>query len=128
LPGIAGVVCHSDLHRLNVLEYRPAAAKSKSLLLLDWEYAHVSGPFWDLAGWSANNDFSDDLTRRLLAAYLGRAPDEADWTRCRLLGWLYDYVCLLWNELYLCSRVRGTASAVRSRAAVLRARLIASTP
>jgi len=128
LPDIAGVVCHSDLHRLNVLEYRPAAAKSKSLLLLDWEYAHVSEPFWDLAGWSANNDFSDALTRRLLAAYLGRAPDESDWTRCRLLGWLYDYVCLLWSELYLYSDRSGAASAVRTRAAVLRARLLASTP
>jgi thiamine kinase-like enzyme len=128
LPGVASVLCHSDLHRLNVLEYRPKAVKNgaKSLLLLDWEYAHVSEPFWDLAGWSANNDFPDDLTRRLLAAYLGRAPAEADWTRCRLLAWLYDYVCLLWSQLYLCSRPGSVASDVRSRAAVLRARLGAS--
>jgi aminoglycoside phosphotransferase (APT) family kinase protein len=126
LPDIKGVICHSDLHRLNVLEYRPALARAKGLLLLDWEYAHVSEPFWDLAGWSANNDFTDDLRRRLLAAYLGRAPDEAGWMRCKLLGWLYDYVCLLWSELYLYSRHGGAESAVGPRAAVLRARLMAS--
>jgi thiamine kinase-like enzyme len=126
LPDIKGVICHSDLHRLNVLEYRPPLARAKGLLLLDWEYAHVSEPFWDLAGWSANNDFTDDLLRRLLAAYLGRAPDEADWMRCKLLGWLYDYVCLLWSELYLHSRHGRAESAVEPRAAVLRQRLTAS--
>ena len=125
LPKISGVICHSDLHRLNVLEYQPAGGRTNALILLDWEYAHVSQPFWDLAGWSANNDFSDELLRRLLAAYLGRAPDEADWMRCRLLGWLYDYICLLWSEIYLSSRRAGAASVVKHRAAVLQARLIA---
>jgi len=128
LPGLPGVVCHSDLHRLNVLEYRPSAQTTAALLLLDWEYAHVSEPLWDLAGWSANNDFPDELKRRLLEAYLQRAPNEADWTRALLLGWLYDYVCLLWSEVYLYSRPRGAALEVLSRAAVLRARLLASTP
>lgn len=130
LPAVAGVLCHSDLHRLNVLECRPPH-RGSALILLDWEYAHVSEPFWDLAGWSANNDFPEGPLRQLLAAYLGRKPDEADWMRCNLLVWLYDYVCLLWSELYLSSRrggahADGEISGVAGRAALLRDRLAAS--
>jgi len=123
LPQIAGVVCHSDLHLLNVLECTQPPNPATSLKLLDWEYAHVSEPFWDLAGWSANNDLPDGPLRRLLAAYLGRAPQESEWTRCKLLVWLYDYVCLLWSELYLTSRRGGAAHDIETRAGVLKARL-----
>jgi thiamine kinase-like enzyme len=105
LPEPAYVVCHSDLHLMNLLECQLPGSAASSLTLLDWEYAHVSEPFWDLAGWSANNDFSDPLLRALLRAYLGRAPQAIEWTRCKLLVWLYDYVCLLWSNL--CLGLRG---------------------
>ena len=72
-----------------------------SMVLLDWEYAHCADPLWDLAGWSANNDFEDELERDLLASYTGRPPTRDEYLRLQLLGWLYDYVCLLWCELYL---------------------------
>ena len=39
LAPAVGVVCHSDLHRMNLLE------DGGTLMLLDWEYAHVSDPF-----------------------------------------------------------------------------------
>src|SRR5271163_1653812 len=54
LPGVAGALCHSDLHALNLIE------RDQALILLDWEYAHVSEPLWDLAGWSANNDLQTE--------------------------------------------------------------------
>jgi aminoglycoside phosphotransferase (APT) family kinase protein len=104
VAGLAAPAVHSDLHLMNLLESPLPASASGSLTLLDWEYAHVSEPFWDLAGWSANNDFSEPLLRGLLRAYLGRAPHPLEWTRCKLLVWLYDYVCLLWSKLYLDSR------------------------
>jgi hypothetical protein len=71
------------------------------LLLLDWEYAHAADPFWDLAGWSANNDFGEELTLELLRVYLGRTPAAHEFARLHLLVWLYDFVCLLWSECYL---------------------------
>jgi aminoglycoside phosphotransferase (APT) family kinase protein len=95
LPGVAPVVCHSDLHTLNLVD------RGDSLLLLDWEYAHAADPLWDLAGWSANNDLEDNVSHDLLASYTGRPPARTDYLRLQLLGWLYDYVCLLWSELYL---------------------------
>jgi thiamine kinase len=95
LPRVDAVVCHSDLHTLNLID------RGDSLVLLDWEYAHASDPLWDLASWSANNDFEDELKHELLASYTGRPPTRDENLRLELLGWLYDYICLLWSELYL---------------------------
>jgi thiamine kinase len=115
------VVCHSDLHALNLIEQNDA------LILLDWEYAHAADPFWDLAGWSANNDLQAEAQRQLLSDYRQGSALAGDWQRFRLLLWLYDYVCLLWSQLYLCARVEAArgegAKAVAERARLLDARL-----
>jgi thiamine kinase-like enzyme len=116
LPRAIGVVCHSDLHTLNLIQ------ENDSLVLLDWEYAHVTDPLWDLAGWCANNDFDAELQWGLLRRYLGNAPISSEWHRFKLLLALYDYVCLLWSQLYL--SVRGEeAHGVAERARLLDARL-----
>jgi thiamine kinase-like enzyme len=93
-----------------------------ALILLDWEYAHVTDPLWDAAGWCANNDFEPETQRRLLTSYLGTAPTSSQWLRFRLLLALYDYVCLLWSQLYLTVRGEG-ANGVAERARLLDARL-----
>jgi thiamine kinase-like enzyme len=118
LPGAPQVVCHSDLHRFNLLQ-----RETHSLLLLDWEYAHVADPYWDLAGWSANNDLPDELQRALLETYAQAPSGEAQWSRFKLLYWLYDYICLLWIELYV--RWRPADAALMQRAAWLERRLAA---
>jgi thiamine kinase-like enzyme len=110
LPSVDPVVCHSDLHTLNLVD------RGNSLVLLDWEYAHAADPLWDLAGWSANNDLEDNLKLDLLASYTGRPPTRNECLRLQLLGWLYDYVCLLWSELYL-ARHRGEPPGVDAPAA-----------
>lgn len=116
LPAAAGVVCHSDLHTMNLLH------RDESLILIDWEYAHISDPLWDLAGWAANNDFEAAARGELLGNYLGTAPTANDWQRLRLLMWLYDYVCLLWSKLYLSVR-RDGVNDISRRATQLDARL-----
>ena len=98
---------------------------ARRLVLLDWEYAHVSDPLWDLAGWSANNDLERELQQDLLAQYLGRAPAPDEQLRLRRLAWLYDYVCLLWSELYLNLHGAGQAGTAEE-AVALRARLLAT--
>jgi thiamine kinase-like enzyme len=115
LPPVAGVVCHSDLHAMNLIQ------QDDSVILLDWEYAHVTDPLWDLAGWCANNDFAAELQSSLLTHYLGNAPLSSEWQRFKLLLGLYDYVCLLWSQLYL--TVRREANDVAERARLLDARL-----
>jgi thiamine kinase len=95
LPAAPLVVCHGDLHVLNLVQ------SGDSLWLLDWEYAHVNEAFWDLAGWCANGDFDEGAKRRLLGCYLGSPPNAEQWRRLELLIWLYDYICLQWSALYL---------------------------
>jgi hypothetical protein len=75
-----------------------------------------------VAGWCANNDFEADLQGRLLTCYFGHAPMPSQWQRFRLLLALYDYVCLLWSQLYLTVR-REATNGVAERARLLDARL-----
>ena len=116
IPSAHSVLCHSDLHRLNL-------AAGERFVLLDWEYAHVSDPYWDLAAWIANNDGTASFAAGVLASYLGRPAGEHESERLRLLTWLYDYVCLLWSELYLTQGVRDLGGEVSARARLLALRL-----
>lgn len=118
-PQVPAVVCHSDLHILNLID------SGQSLVLLDWEYAHAADPFWDLAGWSGNNDYENALIEQLLVSYCARPPTRDERRRLRLLSWLYDYVCLLWCELV--AAPGGTAwDGVATRAGHLAGRLLAT--
>ena len=94
-----GVLCHSDLHRHNLI------ASADRLVVLDWEYAHVGDPFWDLAGWMSMNDLPPADAEALLAAYLGRPPRDEERARLTVLQWFFDYVGFLWGEL--CVAVLG---------------------
>jgi aminoglycoside phosphotransferase (APT) family kinase protein len=117
LPPPRSVLCHSDLHPQNVI------AGNHGLLLLDWEYAHVAEPWWDLAGWIGNNDLSSDSRQLLLASYLNRQSTATEAARLQLLVWLYDYVCLLWSELYLKLRPGIAADGIAARTQLLTQRL-----
>jgi thiamine kinase-like enzyme len=117
LPSVPSVLCHSDLHAANLV------AGEGGLKLLDWEYAHLSEAFWDLAGWSCNNDLAEEARRLLLLSYLGRTPRDEETERLEHLAWLYDYVCVLWSELFA---ARGEARAVSARARFLAERLYAA--
>jgi thiamine kinase len=118
------VLCHSDLHRHNLVvgDGEVGCETGAPAILLDWEYAHVADPLWDLAGWSLNNDWRADQAEELACRYLGRAPLAGERLRLDSLLWLYDYVCLLWSELYLRVRaapeaaVQAPARAVAARA------------
>jgi hypothetical protein len=81
----------------------------------------VSEPLWDLAGWSCNNDLSAEARGLLLASYLGRSPRGEESERLDLLAWLYDYVCVLWSELFAArGAAEGQTVAARARALVER--------
>jgi thiamine kinase len=111
LPQAPAVLCHSDLHLANLV------VTDRDLVLLDWEYAHVSDRFWDLAGWACNTDMGPEARRAFLCAYLGRAPAAEDEERFEVMAWLYDYVCVLWSEVYVRSRGGDPAAGTVSRRA-----------
>ncbi len=116
LPAPADVLCHSDLHRHNLID------GAAGLTVLDWEYAHYSDPYWDLAGWLSANDLAEPDQRLLLEAYLGRAPRTPELQRLLAMLWLYDYVCLLWSDATADPQIEAAAA---RRARILAARLSA---
>jgi thiamine kinase-like enzyme len=116
LPHPPGVLCHSDLHPANLV------ASERGLVLLDWEYAHVSEALWDLAGWACNNDLEREARALLLASYLGRPALASEERRLEDLAWLYDYVCLLWSALY-CGATDASDQLILERGRALAARL-----
>ena len=119
LAPVVPVLCHSDLHRLNIV----CTASHCRPVLLDWEYAHVADGSWDLAGWAANNDWTGGEALGLLAAYLQRPPEAVEIRRLQAQIWLYDYVCLLWSDVYVERCAAGDSAMVTDRAALVAARL-----
>jgi len=117
-----GVLCHSDLHRHNLIE------TAGQLIVLDWEYAHVGDPLWDLAGWLSMNDLPDACADALLTTYLMRAPRVEERERLTVLQWFFDYVGLLWAGL--CAGVLGADAPpdLEERTRVLLARLLQAGP
>lgn len=83
-------LCHNDLVCQNVLE-------GERLMLIDWEYAGIGDPFFDLAVLVQHHGLDKALARCLLENYLGRAAhsDEAE----HLSQQCDFYQCLLelWN-------------------------------
>ena len=61
------VLCHNDLLPANLID------EGERLWLVDWEYAGMGHPLFDLASVSANAGLHADEDARLLAAYRGEA-------------------------------------------------------
>jgi thiamine kinase-like enzyme len=57
--------CHNDLLPGNIIR----ANVDGAILIVDWEYAGMGHPYFDLGNLSVNNDFDDAADERLLAAY-----------------------------------------------------------
>lgn len=65
--------CHNDLLAGNIIRSREGGAA----LIVDWEYAGMGHPCFDLGNLSVNNDFDQADDERLLRAYHGGAPSDA---------------------------------------------------
>jgi len=91
-------LCHNDLLVSNIVE-----TLSGDLIVLDWEYAAMGHPLFDLAavieGQKIAKLASDNLLSHYQAAYSD--PSSADYRR--FLQWrvIYCYVDLLWYALHL---------------------------
>ncbi|WP_074307726.1 phosphotransferase [Singulisphaera sp. GP187] len=59
------VLCHNDLLAGNLID------DDERIWLVDWEYAGIGHPLFDLAGVCANNAFSESQELALLEAYRG---------------------------------------------------------
>jgi thiamine kinase-like enzyme len=79
--------CHNDLLPGNLIR----AQDDGRILIVDWEYAGMGNPLFDLGNLSVNNDFADSDDERLLAAYTDPAtPDDALRAGLKLMRVLSD--------------------------------------
>ncbi len=78
--------CHDDLLAANIIR----AADADRLMIVDWEYAGMGDPRFDLGNLAVNNDFDDSDEQRLLRAYYGTGPGDARRAQLKLMRVLSD--------------------------------------
>ena len=81
-------LCHNDVHALNIVD-------GDDLRLIDWEYAGIGEPFFDLASVCVYHTYDRHRRQRLLSSYRTAASDD-DYRRLELCCWLFEYVRDLW--------------------------------
>ncbi|HWX73927.1 MAG TPA: phosphotransferase [Solirubrobacteraceae bacterium] len=87
--------CHNDLLPGNILH----PAGEDGVAIVDWEYAGMGHPYFDLGNLSVNNEFDRACDARLLAAYLGRPASPAESSALALMRVLSDAREAAWGML-----------------------------
>ena len=86
LPVAVPRPCHNDLLPGNIIR----AADDGGLRIVDWEYAGMGDPRFDLGNLSINNGFDEAADDRLLSAYHGEAPSDRGRAALKLMRVLSD--------------------------------------
>jgi len=98
LPGSEPRPCHNDLLAGNLVLERDAGR----VMIVDWEYAGMGHPCFDLGNLSVNNDFDDAADERLLGAYHGTTPSRAQRATLKLMRVLSDVREAAWGVMQGC--------------------------
>jgi len=80
--------CHNDLLAGNII--RAQDDGRGRMMIVDWEYAGMGDPRFDLGNLSINNDFGEATDERLLTAYHGHPPSDAQRAALKLMRLLSD--------------------------------------
>jgi thiamine kinase-like enzyme len=83
--------CHNDLLNANFI------ADSDRLWIVDWEYAGMGDPFFDLANFAVNNGLDEDGDLTLLDAY-GRADEDA-LAHLTVMRFMSDFREAMWGAV-----------------------------
>ena len=81
--------CHNDLLNANFID------DGGEIRIVDWEYAGMGDPFFDLANFSVNHELDDEQNVELLEAYSGGSTD-ADLRALRLMRFMSDFREAMW--------------------------------
>ena len=92
-PGHEPVPCHNDLLTANFLR------SGDDLRIVDWEYAGMGDPWFDLGNLSINHELTPDEDAALVEAWLGRAPSRAAVARVTLMRVVSDLREAMWGVL-----------------------------
>jgi thiamine kinase-like enzyme len=86
LPLARRYPCHNDLLPGNII----FAERGTRILIVDWEYAGMGDPRFDLGNLSINNGFDEATDERLLTAYYGTAPTDGARAALKLMRVMSD--------------------------------------
>ena len=84
--------CHNDPLCENWIR------NSERLYLIDWEYAGMNDPLWDVADISIEADYDEALDHLLLEAYFGRQPTPQELFRFQVNKVFVDFLWSLWGK------------------------------
>ena len=93
LPAVQRRPCHNDLLPGNLI----SDTENGEVMIVDWEYAGMGDPWFDLGNLSVNNEFADDDDERLLRAYHGTPPSVAQRARLKLMRLMSDIREAAWG-------------------------------
>lgn len=100
-PGRANALCHHDVHAQNLV-----TDPTGRLWLVDWEYAGLGDPVFDLASCASQLDLPAASTQILCDEYI-RAGGVVELGRLALARWAFDYLQWLWYRGLLASAAPG---------------------
>jgi thiamine kinase-like enzyme len=86
MPLGGGRPCHDDLLPGNIIR----AHDGGRIMIVDWEYAGMGHPYFDLGNLSVNNGFDETTDDSLLRAYHDSAPSDVQRARLKLMRMLSD--------------------------------------
>ncbi len=84
--------CHNDLLNANFID------DGERIRIVDWEYAGLGDPFFDLGNFSVNHDLSPDEDAVLLEGYEGTVRSSRA-ARLRLMRIASDFREAMWGVL-----------------------------
>jgi thiamine kinase-like enzyme len=87
-------LCHNDLLNANFLD-------DGELRILDWEYAGMGDPFFDLGNFAVHHELSDEQDELLLREYLGDVPGPAQIARQKLMKIASDFREAMWGMVQI---------------------------
>jgi thiamine kinase-like enzyme len=90
-PEHAARPSHNDLLAANFLQ------SPDGIVIVDWEYAGMGDPFFDLGNFSVNNELSDDDEVRLLEAYFGEPATAQRRAGLKLFRFMSDLREAMWG-------------------------------
>ncbi len=95
LPPLPARPCHNDLLPGNIIR----ASERGSLMIVDWVYAGMGDPRFDLANLAVNSDLDPEREQRLLSSYLGHPPGERERAALSLMRIASDAREAAWGVL-----------------------------
>ena len=92
LKNVTFVPCHNDALCENWI------LQGDRMYLIDWEYAGMNDPMWDLADVSLEAEYAEEMDAIFLDAYFGRTATAEEWKAFQINKVLIDYLWSLWGK------------------------------